>query len=130
MSVTDAAIAVLDTDGTLIDSDYRHGLAWYRALRSGVETCAVWRLHRRPIVRGGDQLVTAVRGEELERRVGDRARKQQGTDVDALLEKLAPPRVARDLLVAPRERGHWLMPAGSGRQRPVEGPPQRPVEGF
>jgi len=31
--VTDSTIAVLDIDGTLIDSNYQHALAWYRALR-------------------------------------------------------------------------------------------------
>ncbi|WP_109525866.1 MULTISPECIES: HAD family hydrolase [Nocardia] len=58
--MTDSAIAVLDIDGTLIDSNYHHALAWYRALRSVGETFPVWRLHRL-IGMGGDQLITAVR---------------------------------------------------------------------
>ena len=71
--MTDSTIAVLDIDGTLIDSNYQHALAWYRALRLAGETYPVWRLHRL-IGMGGDQVLTAVGGEDLERRVGDQAR--------------------------------------------------------
>lgn len=87
--MTDPTVAVLDIDGTLIDSNYQHALAWYRALRSVGETCPVWRLHRL-IGMGGDQVVMAVGGEDLERRVGDQAREQQGKEVDALLGEMAP----------------------------------------
>jgi beta-phosphoglucomutase-like phosphatase (HAD superfamily) len=41
--MTSSVIAVLDIDGTLIDSNYRNALAWYRALRSVGETYAVCR---------------------------------------------------------------------------------------
>src|SRR3954452_23471971 len=86
--VTGSAIAVVDIDGTLIDSNYQHALAWYRALCSLGEIYPVWRLHRL-IGMGGDQVPTAVGGEDLERRLGDRAREQQGKEVDALLEEMA-----------------------------------------
>lgn len=112
-------IAVLDADGTLIDSNYQHALAWYRALRSVGETVPVWRLHRL-IGMGGDQVVTAVGGEELERTVGDQAREQQGKEVDALVDEMAPLHGAHDLLVAIKERGHRLVLASSGQQRHVE----------
>ncbi|MER7983320.1 HAD family hydrolase [Streptomyces sp. NPDC095817] len=111
-----STIAVLDLDGTLIDSNYQHALGWYRALRSVGEIYPVWRLHRL-IGMGGDQLVTAVGGEELERRVGDRARKQQSKEVDALLEEMEPLPGARDLLVAIKQRGHRLVLASSAQQR-------------
>jgi HAD superfamily hydrolase (TIGR01509 family) len=117
--MAEPTIAVLDVDGTLIDSNYQHALAWYRALRSVGEVHPVWRLHRL-IGMGGDQLVTALGGEDLERRVGDQAREQQGTEVDAMLEEMAPLPGARDLLVAIKERGHRLVLASSGQQRHVE----------
>ncbi|MFJ5063225.1 HAD family hydrolase [Streptomyces nigra] len=112
-------IAVLDVDGTLIDSNYHHALAWYRALRSVGETWPVWRLHRL-IGMGGDQLVTALGGEDLERRVGDRVREQQGKEVDGLIEEMAPLPGARDLLLAIKERGHRLVLASSGKERHVD----------
>jgi HAD superfamily hydrolase (TIGR01509 family) len=117
--MAESTIAVLDVDGTLIDSNYQHALAWYRALRAVGEVHPVWRLHRL-IGMGGDQLVTALGGEELERRVGDRAREQQGKEVDALLEEMSPLPGARDLLVAVKERGHRLVLASSGQQRHVD----------
>jgi HAD superfamily hydrolase (TIGR01509 family) len=117
--VTESAIAVLDIDGTLIDSNYHHALAWYRALRWVGETYPVWRLHRL-IGMGGDQMLTAVGGEDLERRVGERAREQQGREVDALLEEMAPLPGARDLLVAIKDRGHRLVLASSAQQRHVD----------
>src|SRR3954453_14986475 len=98
----DSVIAVLDIDGTLIDSNYQHALAWYRALRSLGETVPVWRLHRL-IGMGGDQVGTAGGGEDPERRVGDQAREQQGKEVDALLDEMSPLPGARDLLLAIKE---------------------------
>jgi HAD superfamily hydrolase (TIGR01509 family) len=117
--MTEPTIAVLDVDGTLIDSNYQHALAWYRALRAVGETFPVWRLHRL-IGMGGDQLVSAIGGEDLERRVGDEARKRQGEEVDRLLDEMAPLPGARALLVAVKERGHRLVLASSGQERHVD----------
>jgi HAD superfamily hydrolase (TIGR01509 family) len=112
-------IAVLDVDGTLVDSNYQHALAWYRALRRVGETYPVWRLHRL-IGMGGDQLVTALGGEDLERRVGDEARELQGKEVDALIDEMSLLPGARDLLLAVKERGHRLVLASSGQERHVD----------
>jgi HAD superfamily hydrolase (TIGR01509 family) len=112
-------IAVLDVDGTLVDSNYQHALAWYRALRSLGETFPVWRLHRL-IGMGGDQLVIALGGEELEERIGEEARTRQGEEVDRLIGEVAPLPGARDLLLAIKERGHPLVLASSGQQRHVD----------
>src|SRR3954464_13815513 len=117
--MTDPVIAVVDIDGTLIDSNYQHALAWYRALRSVGETYPVWRLHRL-IGMGGDQVVTAIGGEGLARRAGDQAREAQGQEVDALLDEMMPLPGARDLLVAIKERGHRLVLASSGQDRHVD----------
>ena len=38
--------ALLDVDGTLIDSNYQHALAWYRAFRQQGIVLPVWRIHR------------------------------------------------------------------------------------
>ena len=112
-------IAVLDVDGTLVDSNYQHAMAWYRALRSFDETFPIWRIHRL-IGMGGDKLVTSLGGEELEARIGEEARERQGKEVDALLDEIAPLPGARDLLVAIKERGHRLVLASSGQQRHVD----------
>jgi HAD superfamily hydrolase (TIGR01549 family) len=94
-------------------------MAWYRAFRSLGETYPIWRIHRL-IGMGGDQLVTALAGEEVERRIGDEARERQGKEVDALIDEVAPLPGARDLLVAIKGRGHRLVLASSGRERHVD----------
>ena len=49
--------ALLDLDGTLVDSNYQHALAWYRAFRLHGITIPVWRCHR-AIGMGGDQIIS------------------------------------------------------------------------
>ena len=51
-----AITAILDVDGTLVDTNYHHALAWYRAFRDQDITLPLWRIHRH-IGMGGDQLV-------------------------------------------------------------------------
>jgi HAD superfamily hydrolase (TIGR01509 family) len=53
------AAALLDVDGTLVDTNYHHALAWWRAFRRHEITLPVWRIHRH-IGMGGDQLVPAL----------------------------------------------------------------------
>ena len=112
-------IAVLDVDGTLVDSNYQHAMAWYRALRSLGETYPIWRIHRL-IGMGGDNLLTELAGEEVEARIGDEARERQGKEVDAVLDEIAPLPGARDLLIALKERGHRVVLASSGQQKHVD----------
>ena len=63
-------IAVLDVDGTLVDSNYQHALAWYEAFRQSGIVLPVWRIHRL-IGMGGEQLVPTLIGEERADEVGD-----------------------------------------------------------
>jgi beta-phosphoglucomutase-like phosphatase (HAD superfamily) len=51
--------AILDIDGTLVDTNYHHTLSWARAFGHNEIAVALWRIHRH-IGMGGDQLVTAV----------------------------------------------------------------------
>jgi HAD superfamily hydrolase (TIGR01549 family) len=61
------AAALLDVDGTLVDTNYHHTLAWYRAFREHGIALPVWRIHRH-VGMGGDQLVPAlIPGIERER---------------------------------------------------------------
>ena len=51
--------ALLDVDGTLVDTNYHHTIAWYRAFREHGLALPIWRIHR-AIGMGGDQLVPAL----------------------------------------------------------------------
>jgi len=117
--MTEARIAVLDVARTLVDSNYQHALAWYRAFRSLGETYPVWRIHRL-IGMGGDQLVAALGGDEVEERIGDEARKRWVQEVDPMIAETAPLPGARDLIVALKERGHRVVLASSGKPHHVE----------
>jgi HAD superfamily hydrolase (TIGR01509 family) len=112
-------IAVLDVDGTLVDTNYQHALAWYRAFRSLGETFPVWRIHRL-IGMGGDQLVSALGGDEVEARIGDEARERWVQEADPLMPETALLPGARELLVALKQRGHRLVLASSGKPHHVE----------
>ena len=65
--------AILDVDGTLVDTNYHHTLAWYRAFTRHDVVLPVWLIHR-AIGMGGDQLVGALAGDDVEREKGDAIR--------------------------------------------------------
>jgi HAD superfamily hydrolase (TIGR01509 family) len=117
--MTAARIAVLDVDGTLVDSNYQHALAWYRAFRSLGEIFPIWRIHRL-IGMGGDQLVAALGGEELEERIGDEARERWVREADPLMAEVALLPGARELIVALKDRGHRVVLASSGKPHHVD----------
>jgi HAD superfamily hydrolase (TIGR01509 family) len=112
-------IALLDVDGTLVDSNYQHALAWYRAFRSLGETFPVWRIHRR-IGMGGDQLVAALGGDDVERRIGDEVRERWVQEADPLMAEVAPLPGAREFVVALKDRGHRVVLASSGKPHHVD----------
>jgi HAD superfamily hydrolase (TIGR01549 family) len=117
--MSEARIAVLDVDGTLVDTNYQHALAWYRAFRSLGETYPVWRIHRL-IGMGGDQLVGALGGDDVETRIGDRARERWVEEVDVMMEETALLPGARELVVALKDRGHRVVLASSGKPHHVD----------
>jgi HAD superfamily hydrolase (TIGR01549 family) len=117
--MSEARIAVLDVDGTLVDTNYQHALAWYRAFRSLGETYPVWRIHRL-IGMGGDQLVAALGGDEVEERIGEQARERWVQEFDPMMAETALLPGARELIVALKERGHRVVLASSGKPHHVE----------
>jgi beta-phosphoglucomutase-like phosphatase (HAD superfamily) len=64
------ATVVLDVDGTLVDTNYQHAIAWHRAFREHGYRVAIWAIHRH-IGMGGDHLVGSLLGEEGEYESGD-----------------------------------------------------------
>ena len=103
---------VLDIDGTLVDSTYHHALAWTRAFRASGHDVPCWRIHRH-IGMGGDRLVGAVAGDEVERRDGDAVREAWEREYDALIHEPVPFPGARALLAALRDRGLQVVLASS-----------------
>jgi HAD superfamily hydrolase (TIGR01549 family) len=107
--------ALLDLDGTLVDSNYQHALAWYRAFRRLDIVLPVWRLHRH-IGMGGDQYVAAVAGDDVEARHGDDLRDAHDEEFRPLRDECAPLDGAHDLLVELKRRGHAVVLASSSNE--------------
>jgi HAD superfamily hydrolase (TIGR01549 family) len=105
-------IAVVDVDGTLVDSVYHQAIAWHRALVSCGASPAVWRIHRH-IGMGGDQLVKAVCGQRFEAEHGDRARERHSEVFQELAGEVRALEGARELLAELKKRGHRVVLASS-----------------
>ncbi|HEV3407435.1 MAG TPA: HAD family hydrolase [Gaiellaceae bacterium] len=112
-------IAILDIDGTLVDTNYHHALAWYRAFRQHGIVLPLWRIHRH-IGMGGDQLVPALAGEDVEEELGDEIRATEKPLYLSLIEEVEPFDGARELIVELNERGHTVVLASSAKENEVD----------
>jgi len=112
-------IAILDIDGTLVDTNYQHAVAWYRAFRQHDVILPVWRIHRH-IGMGGDQLVGALAGDEVEEEKGDDIRSAEKALYLALIEEVEPMEGARQLIVDLKEAGHTVVLASSAKEDEVD----------
>jgi HAD superfamily hydrolase (TIGR01509 family) len=112
-------IAILDVDGTLVDTNYHHAIAWFRAFRRQFITVPVWRVHRH-IGMGGDQLVAAVAGDEVEARAGDRIREAESELYRELIHEVQPMEGSRELIEDLKEAGNTVVLASSAKEWEVE----------
>lgn len=113
--------AILDVDGTLVDTNWQHVLAWSLALRREGILLPAAMLHRH-VGMGGDTYVPAVAGQEVERRRGDALRSAHDAYFSALLllETSDALPGAHDLLAELRRRGHEVVLASSARRAEVD----------
>jgi HAD superfamily hydrolase (TIGR01509 family) len=112
-------VAILDVDGTLVETNYHHAIAWYRAFtQHGVEL-PVWRIHR-AIGMGGDQLVAALAGDEVEEEQGDDIRTAEKALYMAMIHEVRPLPDARRLIETLKDRGHKVVLASSAKQDEIE----------
>ena len=111
--------AILDVDGTLVDTNYHHAVAWYRAFRQYDEVLPLWRIHRH-MGMGGDQLVEALAGAGFEREHGDDVRGAEKALYTALIEEVRPLPRARELIERLKERGHRVVLSSSAKAEEVD----------
>ncbi|HEX2050287.1 MAG TPA: HAD family hydrolase [Actinomycetota bacterium] len=111
--------AILDIDGTLVDTNYQHALAWYRALRAHGVKVALWRIHRH-VGMGGDHMVAALAGDDVERRLGDDIRAAEKDLYAELIGEVETMAGARELIEELRARGHVVVLASSAKAEEVD----------
>ena len=111
--------AILDIDGTLVDTNYQHAMSWYMAFRQHGVVLPITRIHRH-IGMGGDQLVAAVAGEEVERRCGDDIRAAEGPLYLATIQTTSVLEGARELIEDLVEGGRKVVLASSAKQQEVD----------
>jgi HAD superfamily hydrolase (TIGR01549 family) len=111
--------AILDIDGTLVDTNYHHAVAWYRAFRQHGVVLPIWRIHRH-IGMGGDQLVAALTDERTDEEKGDDIRTAEKALYLALIEEVEPMEGARELIVDLKDRGSDVVLASSAKADEVE----------
>jgi HAD superfamily hydrolase (TIGR01549 family) len=111
--------AILDIDGTLVDSNYFHAVAWYRAMRAHDYTLPMWRIHR-AIGMGGDQMIGALLGDDVEERDGDAIRDAEKERYFELIEEVQPLDGARGLIEDLKRTDHRVVLASSAKPDEVE----------
>ena len=114
-----ALAAILDVDGTLVDTTYQHARAWYRAFRQHGFVIPVWRIHRH-IGMGGDHLVEALTSAEVEEKHGDDIRNAEKALYLSLIEEVEPMKGAREFILDLKDRGHSVVLASSAKENEVD----------
>src|SRR3954469_18562347 len=111
--------AILDIDGTLVDTNYHHAIAWYRAFIRHDIDLPVWQIHRR-IGMGGDQIVADLAGDRVEDELGDEIRDVEGDLYGELIDEVRPLEGSRELIVELKDRGHTVVLASSAKEEEVD----------
>lgn len=111
--------AILDVDGTLVDTNYHHALAWHRALRAHDHQVQMWKVHRH-IGMGGDQILDALIGEEAAAEQGDSIREAEAEAYGELIGEVEPMEGARELLERLRAQEATTILASSAKEEEVD----------
>jgi HAD superfamily hydrolase (TIGR01509 family) len=110
---------VLDIDGTLVDTNYQHAIAWHRAFRAHGYVVQLWKIHRH-IGMGGDQLVEALIGEQGEKDDGNAIREAEGEAYGEMIGEVQVMEGAVELLRDLHEDGAAVILASSAKAEEVE----------
>jgi phosphoglycolate phosphatase-like HAD superfamily hydrolase len=114
-----APTAIIDIDGTLVDSNYHHVLAWDRALRTCDVKVPLWKIHRH-MGMGGDQLVEAVADARVERDLGEDIRAAEKLFYGQLLPEVRAVEGATEAIASLRESGWTVVLASSAKSEEVD----------
>jgi HAD superfamily hydrolase (TIGR01509 family) len=111
--------AILDIDGTLVDTNYHHAVAWFRAFRQFGHVVPTWQIHRH-IGMGGDKLVASLLSDEVEEREGEEIRAAEKALYMVFIAEVEPLRGARALIQELHDRGRKVVLASSAKADEVD----------
>ncbi len=111
--------AILDIDGTLVDTNYQHVIAWDRAFAEHGVPVPLWRIHRH-IGMGGDQLVGELAGEDVDAEKGDAIRDSESAFYADLIDEVRVIEGARELIGRLADRDMTVVLASSAKGEEVE----------
>jgi HAD superfamily hydrolase (TIGR01509 family) len=111
--------AILDIDGTLVDTNFHHAIAWFRAFKQHDIVLPIWRIHRH-MGMGGDQLIADVCGDQVEEEKGDDIRDAEKVLYSELIGEVEPLKGARELIEDLKDRGHAVVLASSAKEDEVD----------
>lgn len=117
--MSNGVTVVLDVDGTLVDTNYQHAIAWHRAFREHGYRVAIWEIHRH-IGMGGDQLVEALIGEEGENESGEDLRDAHSEAYGKLIGEVEAMDGASELIADLDDAGATVILASSAAGDEVE----------
>jgi HAD superfamily hydrolase (TIGR01549 family) len=110
---------ILDIDGTLVDTNFHHAIAWFRAFRDHGLVLPLWRIHRH-IGMGGDHLVGSLAGDGVERNLGDGIRSSEEEHYRDMIDEVEPMAGARDLIKDLGGAGHSVVLASSAKAHELD----------
>lgn len=111
--------AILDVDGTLVDNNYQHALAWHLALRRVDVLVPLWKIHRAVGI-GGDKIVAHLAGDEVEESRGDEARNHESELFDEMKDGIEGLEGATEFIRELKERDRTVVLASSGNADDIE----------
>jgi HAD superfamily hydrolase (TIGR01549 family) len=111
--------AIFDIDGTLVDTNYQHALAWYRAFRQHGVVMPIWQIHR-AIGIGSDRVVEMLAGAQIEQELGETLRAAEGPLYQEMIDEVEPMKGAHELLHDLKRSGHPVILASSAEEKEVE----------
>ncbi len=101
---------IFDVDGTLVDTNYLHTLAWARGFREAGETVSMSAIHRL-IGMGSDQLI-----EELVNHESEEASNGHTAHFEKLMPEIQPFPCAAEILAEVHKRGAKVVLASSASE--------------
>ncbi len=111
--------ALVDVDGTLVDSVYLHAVAWAGALRSHGFDVPTSRIHRRIGMRG-DRLLADLLGTHAAREIGGAVEKEHAVRFGALRDQVVPLPCAHRLLEELCDRGVAVVLTSSAEEEEIQ----------